>query len=419
MHDFHYQDKELYCEEVPIQRIVRDVGTPCYIYSYRTLIRHYRAYDQAFGTVPHIIAYAMKANSNLSILRALAREGSGADIVSGGELYRALKAGVPSEKIVFAGVGKSRQEFQEALKSDILMFNVESSGELHLINDVAGEMGLRARVALRVNPDIDPKTHPYISTGLKKSKFGIGAERAVEEFNVASTLPHIEVVGIHTHIGSQLTELTPFIDALKKVLTLIENLQSRGTDIRYLNIGGGLGITYAKEKPPHPKDLAEAISPLLRDLKCRLILEPGRSIVGNAGVLVTRVLYNKETEAKRFVVVDAAMNDLLRPSLYDAHHEIQPVRQKTGSATTTVDVVGPICESGDFLAKDRKMASTQAGDLLAVMSSGAYGFTMASNYNSRPRVAEVLVKDTHLHVIRAREQYDDLIRGEVVPEFLD
>lgn len=419
MHDFHYQDKELYCEEVPIQGIVRDVGTPCYIYSYRTLVRHYRAYDQAFGTIPHIIAYATKANSNLAILRVIAEEGGGADIVSGGELYRALKAGVPSEKIVFAGVGKSRQEFQEALKSDILMFNVESSGELKLINDVAGEMGLRARVALRVNPDIDPKTHPYISTGLKKSKFGIGAERAVEEFNVASTLPHIEVVGVHTHIGSQLTELTPFIDALKKVLTLIETLQFQGTDIRYLNIGGGLGITYSDENPPHPKDLAEALVPLLRDLNCQLIMEPGRSIAGNAGILVTRVLYNKETEAKRFVIVDAAMNDLLRPSLYDAHHEIQPVRQTTGSPMTTVDVVGPICESGDFLAKDRKMPNTQPGDLLAVMSAGAYGFTMASNYNSRPRVPEVLVKDTHMHIIRAREEYDDLIRGEVVPEFLD
>jgi len=419
MHDFHYQDNELFCEEVPIQRIVRDVGTPCYIYSYRTLVRHYRAYDQAFGTIPHFIAYAMKANSNLAILRVMASEGSGADIVSGGELYRALKVGVPSEKIVFAGVGKSRQEFQEALKSDILMFNVESSGELQLINDVAGEMGLRARVALRVNPDIDPKSHPYISTGLKKSKFGIGAERAVEEFNVASALPHIEVVGIHAHIGSQLTELTPFIDALKKILTLIETLQSQGTDIRYLNIGGGLGITYSDETPPHPKDLAEALAPLLRDLKCRLIMEPGRSIVGNAGILVTRVLYNKETEAKRFVIVDAAMNDLLRPSLYDAYHEIQPVRPTPGSPMTTVDVVGPICESGDFLAKDRKMTTTQSGDLLAVMSAGAYGFTMASNYNSRPRVPEVLVKDAHMHIIRAREEYEDLIRGEVVPEFLD
>ena len=419
MHDFHYQDKELYCEEVPVQRIVRDVGTPCYIYSYGTLTRHYRAYDQAFGSIPHIIAYAMKANSNLAILRALAKEGAGADIVSGGELYRALKAGVPAGKIVFAGVGKSRQEFQEALKSDILMFNVESSGEIRLINDVAGEMGLRARVALRVNPDIDPKTHPYISTGLKKSKFGIGADRALEEFALASALPHIDVVGVHTHIGSQLTELTPFIDALKKVLTLIETLQSHGTDIRYLNIGGGLGITYADENPPHPRDLAGALTPMLGDLKCRLIMEPGRSIVGNAGILVTRVLYNKETEAKRFVIVDAAMNDLLRPSLYEAHHEIQPVRQTPGSTEATVDVVGPICESGDFLAKDRKMVNPQAGDLLAVMSSGAYGFTMASNYNSRPRVAEVLVKDANMHVIRAREEYDDLVRGEIVPEFLD
>ena len=419
MHDFHYQDKELYCEEVPVQRIVRDVGTPCYIYSYRTLTRHYRAYDQAFGTIPHIIAYAMKANSNLAILRALAREGAGADIVSGGELYRALKAGVPADKIVFAGVGKSRREFQEALKSDILMFNVESSGEIRLINEVAGEMGLRARVALRVNPDIDPKTHPYISTGLKKSKFGIGADRAVEEFSLASALPHIDVVGVHAHIGSQLTELTPFIDALKKVLSLIETLQSHGTDIRYLNIGGGLGITYANENPPHPQDLAGALTPMLGDLKCRLIMEPGRSIVGNAGVLVTRVLYNKETEAKRFVIVDAAMNDLLRPSLYEAHHEIQPVRQAPASPEATVDVVGPICESGDFLAKDRKMANPQAGDLLAVMSSGAYGFTMASNYNSRPRIAEVLVKDASMHVIRAREEYDDLVRGEIIPEFLD
>jgi len=419
MDDFHYQDNELYCEEVPIQRIVRDVGTPCYIYSYRTLVRHFRAYDQAFGTIPHMIAYAMKANSNLAILRVMASEGSGADIVSGGELYRALKAGVPAAKIVFAGVGKSRSEIQEALKSDILMFNVESSGELLLINDVAGEMGLRARVALRINPDIDPKTHPYISTGLKKSKFGIGAERAIEEFKAASALPHIEVVGLHKHIGSQLTELTPFIDALKKVLRLIETLRSLGTDIRYLNIGGGLGITYSDERPPRPKDLAEALSPFLRDLKCQLIMEPGRSLVGNAGIMVTRVLYNKETEAKQFVIVDAAMNDLLRPSLYDAHHEIQPVCPIPGSPMTTVDVVGPICESGDFLAKDRKLTNTKSGDLLAVMSAGAYGFTMASNYNSRPRVPEVLIKDRHMHIIRAREEYEDLIRGEVVPEFLD
>lgn len=418
MHDFHYQGLELYCEDVPIQRIAKDVGTPCYIYSHRTLVRHFRAYDHAFNAVPHIIAYAMKANSNLAILRLMAREGSGADIVSGGELFRALRAGVPPDKIVFAGVGKSRQEIQDALKSDILMFNVESSGELHLINDVAGEMGVRARVALRINPDIDPKTHPYISTGLKKSKFGIGAEKAVEEFEAAASLPHIEVVGVHKHIGSQLTDLTPFIDALKKILSLIETLKAKGTNIRYLNIGGGLGITYADETPPHPKDLAEAISPLLRVLKCQLIMEPGRSIVGNAGILVTRVLYNKDTESKHFVIVDAAMNDLLRPSLYEAHHQIQPVIRTPNAPTAAVDVVGPICESGDFLAKDRQMPVSQPGDLLAVMSAGAYGFTMSSNYNSRPRAPEVLVDQNRVHIIRKREEFEDLIRGEIVPDFL-
>ena len=279
-------------------------------------------------------------------------------------------------------------------------------------------MGVRARVALRINPDIDPKTHPYISTGLKKSKFGIGAGRALEEFKSATASPHIDVVGVHCHIGSQLTELTPFTDALKKILSLIETLKVQGIDIRYLNIGGGLGITYSDEIPPHPKDLAAAIAPLLQDLKCQLIMEPGRSIVGNAGIMVTRVLYNKNTEAKQFVVVDAAMNDLLRPSLYEAYHEIQHVRKPSGNHLKTVDVVGPICESGDFLAKERAIPETNSGDLLAVMSAGAYGFTMASNYNSRPRVPEVLIKDHEIHVIRAREDYADLIRGEVIPEFL-
>ena len=418
MHDFHYKENELYCEGLPINQIVEEVGTPCYIYSHRTLVRHFRAFDQAFDTVPHIIAYAMKANSNLAILRLLASEGSGADIVSGGELFRALKAGVSPGKIVFAGVGKSRDEIRYALNSDILMFNVESSPELQLINEVAGEMGFRARVALRINPDIDPQTHPYISTGLKKSKFGISAERALEEFKLAASLPHLEVVGVHKHIGSQLTNLTPFIDALKKILALIETLKSNGTDIRYINIGGGLGITYSDETPPHPKDLADAISPLLRVLKCQLIMEPGRSIVGNAGILATRVLYNKLTDSKHFVIVDAAMNDLLRPSLYEAHHEIQPVCQASDTRFSTVDVVGPVCESGDFLAKDRKMPECNPGDLLAVMSAGAYAFTMSSNYNSRPRVPEVLVQDDRMHVIRAREGYEDLIRGEVIPEFL-
>jgi diaminopimelate decarboxylase len=417
MHDFQYRHGELYCEGVAVERIAKEVGTPCYIYSHATLTRHFRAFDRAFQDVPHIVAFAMKANSNMAILRLMAREGSGADIVSGGELYRALKAGIPAQKIVFAGVGKSREEIRYALEQDILMFNVESSEELHAIDEVAAELRRRARVALRINPDIDPKTHPYISTGLKKSKFGISADRAVSEFKLALSLKHVEVVGVHKHIGSQLTEVAPFVDALKKVLALIETLKGHGAHIRYVNIGGGLGITYSDEVPPHPEDLAKAISPLVRDLKCVLIMEPGRVIVGNAGILLTRVLYTKESEAKRFVIVDAAMNDLIRPSLYGAYHEIRPAKE-TRAKTVTVDVVGPVCESGDFLAKDRALPEVKRGDLLAVMSAGAYGFTMASNYNSRPRIAEVLVKEGEVHVIREREVYEDLVRGETIPEFL-
>lgn len=419
MHSFEYRQGELHCEQVPISQIAKEVGTPCYIYSHATLVRHFRAYDSAFRSVPHIIAFAMKSNSNLAILRLMAKEGSGVDIVSGGELYRALRAGVSPAKIVFAGVGKSPQEIRDALKADILMFNVESPAELHAINEVAAAAKRRARVALRINPDIDPKTHPYISTGLKKSKFGISAERALDEFKLASSLPHVEVVGVHAHIGSQLTEITPFVDALKKVLTLVQALRERGIDIHYINIGGGLGITYSDEAPPHPQDLADAISPLIRDLKCVLIMEPGRVIVGNAGVLVTQVMYIKEGPTKRFVIVDAAMNDLIRPSLYDAYHDIRPVVEVPGAAAhEAVDVVGPVCESGDFLAKDRAMPDVKPGDLLAVMSAGAYGFVMSSNYNSRPRVPEVLIKDREVHVIRPRETYEDLVRGETIPAFL-
>lgn len=418
MHDFQYKEGELYCDAVPLSRIAKELGTPCYVYSYGTLVRHFRAFDQAFQDVPHIIAFAMKANSNLAILRLMAREGGGADIVSGGELYRALKAGIPANKMVFAGVGKNRDEIRQALDADVLMFNVESSAELRAIDDVAAEMKRKARVALRINPDIDPKTHPYISTGLKKSKFGISAERALEEFKLAASLTHIDVVGVHAHIGSQLTEVTPFVDSLKKVLSLIEILKTHGANIRYLNIGGGLGITYSDETPPLPRELATAVSPLLRDLKCVMIMEPGRVIVGNAGVLLTRVLYTKDGEAKKFVIVDAAMNDLIRPSLYGAYHDIKPVRETPSSKTETVDVVGPVCESGDFLAKDRAMPESRPGDLLAVMSAGAYGFVMSSNYNSRPRIPEVLVKDGDIHVIRTREDYADLIRGESIPGFL-
>lgn len=417
MNDFHYKNGELYCENVPLSRIAKELGTPCYIYSHASLTRNFRAFDSAFQGLPHIIAFAMKANSNIGLLRLMAKEGSGADIVSGGELYRALKAGVPPSKIVFAGVGKNPEEIRAALKADVLMFNVESSAELRAIDAVAGELGVKARVALRINPDVDPKTHPYISTGLKKSKFGIGADRALEEYQLASSLAHIEVVGVHKHIGSQLTDLTPFVDALKKILALVEQLKARGTHLRYINIGGGLGITYDDEVPPKPQQLAEAVSPLLRDLKCMLIMEPGRSIVGNAGVLLTKVLYNKDGESKRFVIVDAAMNDLIRPSLYGAYHEIRHVRE-TQAKPATVDIVGPVCESGDFLAKDRTMPEAKPGDLLAVMSAGAYGFVMSSNYNSRPRVPEVLVRGGEIHVVRSRETQEDLVRGEAIPDFL-
>lgn len=419
MHSFEYRQGELYCEQVPVSRIVKELGTPCYIYSHATLVRHFQVYDRAFAAVPHIIAFAMKANSNLAILRLMAKEGSGVDIVSGGELFRALKAGMPPSKIVFAGVGKSAEEIRDALKANILMFNVESSAELQAINDVAASVGKKAQVALRINPDIDPKTHPYISTGLKKSKFGIAADRALDEFKLASSLSHIDVVGVHKHIGSQLTDVTPFVEALKKILKLVEILRSTGINVRYLNIGGGLGITYSDETPPLPQDLADAISPLVRDLDVTLIMEPGRVIVGNAGILVTKVLYMKEGESKKFVIVDAAMNDLIRPSLYGAYHEIRPLSEGVlQRGKHQVDVVGPVCESGDFLAKDRSLPDVRPGEALAVMSAGAYGFVMSSNYNSRPRVPEALVKDGEIHVIRARESYEDLVKGETIPAFL-
>ena len=420
MHNFEYREGELYCEHVPVSQIAKQVGTPCYIYSHATLIRHIRAYDNAFKNIPHLIAFAMKANSNLAILRLMAKEGSGVDIVSGGELFRALKAGVPPSKIVFAGVGKNADEIRDALKAGILMFNIESSAEMHALNDVAASLGKTAPVALRINPDIDPKTHPYISTGLKKSKFGIAADRALEEFRVASTLSHVHVVGVHAHIGSQLTEVTPFVESLKKVLALVDTLKAQGITIRYLNIGGGLGITYSDEKPPLPQELADAVSPLVKGLDLTLVMEPGRVIVGNAGILVTKALYEKIGESKRFIIVDAAMNDLIRPSLYSAYHDIRPVSEALlHRPKHAVDVVGPVCESGDFLAKDRSLPEVKPGDLLAVMSAGAYGFVMASNYNSRPRVPEVLVKDGEVHVIRERESYEDLVRGETIPAFLN
>ena len=415
MNDFTYIGSELYCEKVPLKKIAQEVGTPVYIYSSCTLRNHYHAFDTAFAGIPHIVCFAVKANSNLSILKLFASQGGGADIVSGGELFRALKAGVDPEKIVFAGIGKTGEEISFALKSNILMFNVESPLELQKINEVAGSLGVKARVALRVNPDIDPKTHPYISTGLKKSKFGIAIKNAIEEYQLASTLPNIEVVGIHKHIGSQITEIAPFAAAMEKILNLVKELKESGIDIKYIDAGGGLGIQYEEEKPPHPRELGNVLLPMIKDTGCTLILEPGRVLVGNAGTLVTRVLYLKTGEIKNFVIVDAGMNDLLRPCLYEAHHEILPVAKRAGESLTA-DVVGPICESGDFLAKDRELMKPEPGELLAVMSAGAYGFTMSSNYNSRPRVAEVMVDGDTYTVIRRRESYEDLIRGELVEE---
>ena len=418
MDEFRYRRKKLYCEDVPVAEIAKKVGTPFYLYSYSTLERHFKAFDGAFSKVPHIVAFATKANSNLALLRLFGSLGGGADIVSGGELFRALKAGINPKRIVFAGVGKTGEEIRDALRADILMFNVESSQELLAIDEVAKELGVKAPIALRVNPDINPKTHPYISTGLKKSKFGIQITKAVEQYQLATRLANVEIVGIHSHIGSQLTRVKPFVDALKRVSRLIEELRTRfGIKIRYLDFGGGLGISYRDEKPPLPRELARAVVPMIRSLGCTLILEPGRVIVGNAGVLVTRVIYTKEGESKRFAVVDAGMNDLLRPSLYGAYHEIVPV-VKNRRPRKVVDVVGPICESGDFLAQDRPLPQVQPGELLAVLSAGAYGFSMASNYNARPRPAEVLVQGEKYDIIREREAYDDLIRGERIPAYL-
>lgn len=417
MHFFAYKNGELYAEDVPVMEIIKEYGTPVYIYSYGTLIRHIRAYEEAFCEVPHLICYAVKANSNLAILRIFAQLGLGADIVSGGELFRALKAGIKNYKIVFAGVGKSEEEIGYALKNKILMFNVESEAELHKINEIAKKLKKKAKVALRVNPDIDPKTHKYIATGLKTSKFGIPIEKALEYYKTAKTMDNIEVIGIHKHIGSQITDTKTYVEALSKIISLYDKLTKFDMKIDYIDIGGGLGITYKDEEPPLPKDLANSLLPLLKNKKGKIILEPGRSIVGNAGILVTKVLYTKETENKNFLIVDAGMNDLIRPTLYGSYHEIQPVVNKNRDRIIA-DVVGPICESGDFLAKDRELEKLSAGEYLAVMSAGAYGFTMSSNYNSRPRAAEVLVKGERYSLIRKRETYNDLIRNEIIPEDL-
>ncbi|MBI5137821.1 MAG: diaminopimelate decarboxylase [Nitrospirae bacterium] len=414
MHHFHYIDGDLSCEQVPVARIAEAVGTPFYLYSRATLEHHFRVFDQAFASLPHVTAFAVKACSNLAVLALLGRLGAGADIVSGGELFRARKAGIPAGRIVFSGVGKTTAEIAQALKEGIYAFQVESHPELLLINRVAGELGTTARVALRVNPDVDPKTHPYIATGLKESKFGFPVAGVEKVFAEADALPHIRVAGVHQHIGSQITQITPFVEAAERAAELIGTLRARGIAIEYLNIGGGIGIPYDEQVPPTPAELAHAVLPILKGLDVTVLTEPGRGIAGNAGIFVTRVLRLKDTGDKTFVVVDGAMNDLMRPSLYNAFHAVRPVRQGDGP-DIVADVVGPICESGDFLAKGRPMQRPDSGDLLALMSAGAYGFSMSSTYNSRPRVAEVLVDGDTFQVIRARETYEDLIRGEHIP----
>lgn len=417
MHYFEYKKGELYCERVPVSRIAQEVGTPFYLYSYRTLVRHFKVFNEAFEGIPHLVCYSMKANSNLGLIRLFVDLGGGVDVVSGGELYRALKAGADPQKIVFSGVGKKEDEIEYALKAGILMFNVESSMELQAINEVAGRVNKKAPIAIRVNPDIDAKTHPYITTGLKQNKFGIDILQAPMAYRLASELPNLKVMGIDCHLGSQLVEVDPFVEALKKLKGLVDDLRSEGMEIHYLDLGGGLGITYNDEEPPHPYEYASNILDEIRSFNCTLILEPGRVIVGNAGILVSKVLYAKENEEKRFLIVDAAMNDLVRPSYYGSFHQILPVRDDEREKIVA-DVVGPVCESADFLAKGRTLPNLDPGELIAVMSAGAYGFSMSTNYNSRPRVAEVLVRDDEIHVIRKREDYEDLVRGEEIPDFL-
>lgn len=410
---FNYRQSTLYAEGVPVDQIAAEYGTPCYIYSRATLERHWLAFDQALEGRRHLICYAVKANSNLAVLNLLARLGSGFDIVSQGEMRRVLEAGGSADRIVFSGVGKREDEIVAALKVGIRCFNVEVSGELDRINRLAGELGVIAPVSFRVNPDVDAKTHPYISTGLKENKFGVDIASARDEYLRAARMPHIRVVGVDCHIGSQLTETAPFLDALDKVLELVDQLAGDGIVLEHLDLGGGLGICYRNEQPPEPGEYISAVLSRLGNRNIEIMLEPGRAIVGNAGILVTRVEYLKPTENKNFAIVDAAMNDLIRPALYSAWQGIIPVLAGSGAEEQVWDVVGPVCETGDFLGKERRLGLSP-GDLLAVRSSGAYGFTMSSNYNSRPRVAEVMVDGDRCHLIRQREPVEMLWAGEQI-----
>ncbi|MBU41192.1 diaminopimelate decarboxylase [Marinobacter sp. LM1] len=411
MDHFNYRNGELYAEDVAVADIAERFGTPAYIYSRATLERHYRAYDEALKNRPHLVCYAVKANSNLAVLNVLARLGAGFDIVSAGELERVLRAGGDAGKVVFSGVGKQEWEMKRALEAGVRCFNVESDTELDRLNKVAGELGVKAPISLRVNPDVDAGTHPYISTGLKENKFGIDIAEAPAVYARAASLPNLDIHGVDCHIGSQLTSVSPFLDALGRVLSLIDTLAEQGIRIRHLDMGGGLGVTYIQETPPQPADYVKALNERMGDRELELVLEPGRSIAANAGILVTRVEFLKCTEHRNFAIIDAAMNDLIRPALYSAWQAIIPVQPHQDSEERPWDLVGPVCETGDFLGKDRALR-LKAGDLLAVRSAGAYGFVMASNYNTRNRPPELMVDGDQVHVVRRRETLDDQLAPE-------
>lgn len=409
---FEYVDDHLQCDQVRLADIAQRAGTPCYVYSASAILDRFRAYDQAFGDYPHRVCYAVKANSSLAILRLLADAGAGFDIVSGGELYRVLKAGGDAGKVVFSGVGKTADEVDYALSERIHSFNCESEAELSIIDDLAGRRGVKARIALRVNPDVDATTHPYISTGLREHKFGVDIAEAEGIYTRARSLTHLIADGASCHIGSQITDTRPLLEAVDKMLALVERLRSNGCQIRTLDLGGGLGVAYhASQTTPSIPDFVQAVCGKARDRGLELVIEPGRSVVAEAGVLLTRVLYRKHNGAKEFVIVDAAMNDLIRPALYQSHHDIVPLT-RNGAATINADIVGPVCETGDFLARDREVTDVQPGDYMAICAAGAYGFVASSNYNSRPRPPEVLVQGQQWRVIRERETFEDLVRGE-------
>lgn len=416
MHFFQYRNAQLCAEEVPLERIAREVGTPCYVYSRRTLERHLRAFEEAFAQVAHRCCFSVKANGNLALLRLIHRRGWGFEVVSAGELCRVLAAGGDPSRVVFSGVGKRPEELELALEAGVMLFNVESSQELELLAEMAASRGVRAPVALRVNPDIQAPTHPHLATAGRQHKFGIDPEEAHALYRRMQRMPGVVPRGLHFHLGSQITRLEPFVEAIRRVSELWGALRKEGIELRYLDIGGGLGIPYGDgEAPPGPAEYARAVCSQVGSLQpLELILEPGRAVVGNAGVLLTRVLYTKRRAGKRFAVVDAGMNDLLRPSLYGARQEIRPLRRDEGPRVP-VEVVGPVCESGDVLGRGCPLPDLRPGDLLAIMGAGAYGFSMSSNYNARPRAAEVLVDGERYFVVRERETYEDLMRGEAIP----